>query len=277
MTTPEKTGGRDIARQTAVALSAVVAVAGLVIGSGSFGSQETADAADGAFAATATLLAPAGPAFAIWSVIYLGLLALGVYQALPSQRSDPRLQQTGWWIALTMLANTAWILVVQAGGVWASVAVILVLLAALVAVYARLLQSPPVTRAQRILLDGTMGLYLGWVSVATAANIAAAGTASGWRLPAASLLAALVVMVVTVVAVLVGLIGGGRWPFSIAAAWGLAWLAVARLATAPQDTLVGTVAAVGALAVLATPLVARRSSSSDITADHQTGLQQPTA
>ena len=52
---------------------------------------------------------PAGYVFAIWGVIYLGLIAYAIYQALPSQRENPRLQATGWWVVLGGIANSAWI------------------------------------------------------------------------------------------------------------------------------------------------------------------------
>lgn len=259
---PENTANTDLIRQVVVAGSAVVAIAGLAIGAGGFGGSGTADAAGGAFAATATLIAPAGPAFSIWSVIYLGLLALGVWQALPAQRSDPRLRQVGWLVAFTMLANTAWILVVQAGLIWWSVVVIVALLVALILTYGRLLPASPATTAEKVLLDGTMGLYLGWVSVATAANIAAASVASGWRPDAgvASLLTVAIITVVTVVGAYVGWVGRGRWAFSIALAWGLLWVCVGRWAGAPQDSVVAVSALIAAGVVLAVPVLAHRRS-----------------
>src|SRR5512137_1573723 len=52
---------------------------------------------------------PAGYVFSIWGLIYLGLIAMAIYQALPSQRANPRLRSTGWWISLGGLANIAWI------------------------------------------------------------------------------------------------------------------------------------------------------------------------
>ena len=39
---------------------------------------------------------PAGYVFAIWGLIYLGLMAYAVYQALPSQRLNPRLRAIAW-------------------------------------------------------------------------------------------------------------------------------------------------------------------------------------
>ena len=70
-----RTTGRDLARQLTVAVSAVLAVIGSFIGSGAAGGQPVQDAAGGALAADATLIAPGAGAFGIWSVIYLGLLA----------------------------------------------------------------------------------------------------------------------------------------------------------------------------------------------------------
>src|SRR5512135_3282915 len=52
---------------------------------------------------------PAGYVFAIWGLIYIGLIAFAIYQALPSQRANPRLRAIGWWIVLGGLANSAWI------------------------------------------------------------------------------------------------------------------------------------------------------------------------
>jgi hypothetical protein len=34
---------------------------------------------------------PAGHMFSIWGLIYLGLIAFAIFQALPSQRENPRL------------------------------------------------------------------------------------------------------------------------------------------------------------------------------------------
>ncbi|HEX7433051.1 MAG TPA: hypothetical protein VF326_05295, partial [Anaerolineaceae bacterium] len=56
---------------------------------------------------------PAGYVFAIWGLIYLGLIAFAIFQALPSQRENPRLRATGWWISLGGLANSAWIFLWQ--------------------------------------------------------------------------------------------------------------------------------------------------------------------
>lgn len=153
----------DVARQATVAVSAVLAVVGAAIGSGAFVGTPVAEVAGGALAADATLVAPGGPAFSIWSVIYAGLVGLAVLQLLPSRRADRRQRDVGWLVAASMVLNAAWILSVQGGWLAVSVVVIVALLATLVAVVLRLVRSRPSSWAEAVLVDGTLGLYLGWV------------------------------------------------------------------------------------------------------------------
>ncbi|MGD0878161.1 MAG: tryptophan-rich sensory protein [Anaerolineales bacterium] len=115
---------------------------------------------------------PAGYVFSIWGIIYIGLIAYAVYQAFPSQRENPRLQATGWWVALGGLANCAWIFLWQYEIFIWTVAAMLILLASLIVVYLRLgigrtKASTGETWAVRI----PFSIYLGWITVATVADI----------------------------------------------------------------------------------------------------------
>lgn len=51
---------------------------------------------------------PAGWAFSIWGIIYTGFIAFAIFQALPSQRTNPRLQRVGYWYVLSYVANVEW-------------------------------------------------------------------------------------------------------------------------------------------------------------------------
>lgn len=241
-----------------VAASAVVAVAAAVIGSGAWGGTPISEAAGGALAADATFLAPSGTAFAIWSLLYAGFLVSAVWQLLPAQRENPRLRQVGWLIALSLLLNAGWISTVQAGWVGASVAVIVVLLATLAVIFARCLRSRPADRVERVLVDGVMGLYLGWIVVAVLANIAAALSAAdvadlGFG---AQAWAVLILAVAALVGTALAVFGGGRVAVGAAIVWGLVWIAVARLYGAPESSIVAGAAAVAALVVATATLIA---------------------
>ncbi|TWG83009.1 TspO/MBR related protein, partial [Cellulosimicrobium cellulans J34] len=164
----------DRVRQVVVLVGALVAAGTAAFGAGAFGGTAVQDASGGALSAEATPVAPDNPAFRIWSVIYLGLFAFAVYQVLPRHAASPRLRATAWWVLASMVLNAAWIGVVQAGWVPVSVVVIAALLAVNAVAVVRLVRLRPESTAQAVVLDGTLGLYTGWVSVATLANVAAA-------------------------------------------------------------------------------------------------------
>lgn len=254
------TDRRDRTRQVAVLVGSFLAVAGAFLGSGALGGTPIAEAAGGALSADATHLAPGSPAFSIWSVIYTGLVAGAVWQVLPAQRRDPRQRRIGWWVLASMVLNAVWIGVVQAGALALSVVVIVVLLATLAVVLVRMGERAPSGRVERLVVDGTLGLYLGWVSVATAANIAAALASAGLTDPpgGADVWAVVVLAVVALLGLAVARYSGGRLGIALAMAWGLAWIAVARWTGEPTSPTTA-VAAVSAACVVLVAAAAFRS------------------
>ena len=122
------------------------------------------------------LVTPAGYVFSIWGVIYLGLLAYAVWQALPGQADNRRVAAVAWPIVVGHVANSLWILAWHNLAFGASQVLMLVLLGSLIVVYLRLrARSPqrgdtPPSRAERLVARGTFSVYLGWITVATVAN-----------------------------------------------------------------------------------------------------------
>jgi hypothetical protein len=115
---------------------------------------------------------PAGYVFAIWGVIYIGLIAFAIFQALPSQRENPRLRATGWWIALGGLANIAWIFLWHYELFTLTLIAMLVLLGTLIITYLGLgTGRRTVSRAETWAVRVPFSIYLGWITVATIANI----------------------------------------------------------------------------------------------------------
>ena len=94
----------DRLRQVGVTVAEVFCVVGTLVGVGVLGTR-VEESSGGALAADATLLAPAGPAFAIWTPIYLGLAAYTVWQWLPEQATDRRHRAIGWLAAASMVLN----------------------------------------------------------------------------------------------------------------------------------------------------------------------------
>ena len=245
---------RDTLRQAVVLVSAIIAVVGAFIGSGAAGGTPIQNAAGGALAADATPIAPGGPAFAIWTPIYVGLLAYAVWQSLPKQRTDERQRRLGYPVAASLILNATWILSIQFGFLAASVPIIAALLAVLIWAFRITLDTRSKNVVETIVADGTVGLYLGWVCVATAANITALLVAAGFRGfgLGADAWAVLIVAVAGLVGVLVAIRGKGRLAPAVSLSWGLAWVAVARL----TGDLLSAPAAIAAIAAVAAVIAA---------------------
>jgi hypothetical protein len=246
-------------RKVVIAASAVVALVGSFIGSGAAGGTPIAEAAGGALSASSTAVAPAGPAFGIWSVVYVGLVAFAVWQFLPRRADQERHDGIAVPATLSLLLNAAWILSVQAGLLWASEPLIVALLAVLVWTFVRLRRSRPSGLVEAVVTDGTFGLYLGWVCVATAANTAAVLTAAGFRGfgLGQDVWGTLVAAVAGLVGVVVAVGGRGRLAPTAALGWGLAWIAVARLDGPLVSVPTAVTAVVAVVAVVAVTLVVR--------------------
>lgn len=242
----------DRVRQLTVTVSEAFCIIGTLVGTGVIGTR-VAESSGGALAADATHLAPAGPAFSIWSVIYLGLFAYTIWQWLPSQAGERRHRAIGWLVAASMVLNAAWLLVTQVGWIAVSVVVIVLLLACLATLMISLREISPTSNADRVITDATIGLYLGWVTVAVCANVAAALAAGGIRPQplVADWLAVGVIVVATAVGVALARWTGGRLAISAAMAWGLAWITVGRLTDEPHSLPAAIAAGAGAVVILA--------------------------
>ncbi|MEW6179611.1 MAG: tryptophan-rich sensory protein [Chloroflexota bacterium] len=117
------------------------------------------------------LFTPAGYVFAIWSLIYLSLIAFAMYQLLPSQKNNPHIEQIGGWFIAANLFNGGWIFAWHYGMIPLSMILMLGLLVSLLIIYTRLgIGLTAVSQRDRSLLHFPFSLYLGWISVATIAN-----------------------------------------------------------------------------------------------------------
>jgi hypothetical protein len=127
------------------------------------------------------LIIPANYAFAIWGLIYLGLISLAVYQALPAQKDRPRLRKMGYFLAIASLAQIIWIYLFQSQlFVWSLVAMAIILLS-LIALYLRLeIAIHPISRPEKWLVNFPVSIYLAWISVATIVNSASVLYNIGW-------------------------------------------------------------------------------------------------
>lgn len=124
---------------------------------------------------------PANYAFAIWGLIYLGLITYGIYQLQPSQRHNPRLQHGGYGLVVASLAQCAWIYLFLGRLFPLSVLAMLGILLPLIWLYRSLgIGQERVSQSERWFLQIPISLYLGWISVATVVNVAIALYSLNW-------------------------------------------------------------------------------------------------
>jgi benzodiazapine receptor len=114
---------------------------------------------------------PAGYVFSIWGIIYIGLLAYIIWQALPKQIDNPRLQAIAPLFVLSCLANIAWLLSFHNYLFALAMLMMVALLVLLIACYLRLGTGvTPATTSETWFARVPFSIYLGWITVATVAN-----------------------------------------------------------------------------------------------------------
>jgi hypothetical protein len=124
---------------------------------------------------------PAGYVFSIWGIIYLGLIAFAIYQALPAQRENALIRKISpaYWIG--NLANTVWIFLWHYEFFPLTLIAMVALLVSLLFIYRQLSgTSPGLGRNQRWFIKTPFSIYLGWISVATIANVSQVLFYIGW-------------------------------------------------------------------------------------------------
>ena len=121
---------------------------------------------------------PAGFTFAIWGVIFLGLIAFALWQGRTDRRG-PRLDAVFWPFLLVNLLNVGWLLTWHSLAYGPSVVVMLALLGSLIWLYLTLARLD-LRGAEQFWLGAPVSLYLGWITVATAANVTAYLVSAGY-------------------------------------------------------------------------------------------------
>lgn len=133
----------------------------------------------------ANLFAPAGFTFAIWGIIYLLLIVFLVRMFGQWVTNKPRvptkvLNSTLKLFTYTSLLNAAWLLAWQYEVLWLSVLLMIGLLGTLIVLHRDLAKQEKST-SEYVAVQLPFSVYLGWISVATIANITTWLVQIGWN------------------------------------------------------------------------------------------------
>jgi hypothetical protein len=130
---------------------------------------------------------PAGYVFTIWGFIYIVMLIYSIYQVLPRTRVIALLDRIALWVMMTNIANALWLVLWHYEYFLQSVLVMFALLISLVMIYLKVSE----TRENETFsaeqhaeiywrVQFPFSVYLGWISVATIANVTLALAVWGW-------------------------------------------------------------------------------------------------
>jgi Ca2+/Na+ antiporter len=132
------------------------------------------------------LFVPAGLTFAIWGLIYVLLGIFVIYPLMPSARRDPQkvdfVRRIGPLFFVSCLANIGWIFAWHYQILPLSLIFMLILLGCLLFIYLRLnVGKSETTRAERYFAHLPFSVYLGWITIATIANVTALLVNTNWN------------------------------------------------------------------------------------------------
>ena len=160
---------KDILRQIANLITVLIALTVNILASAlPLNGQNTGEISD----RFQVYFVPAGYVFAIWGIIYIGWIVFAIFQFRPSQKENPRLRRLGYLFAISNLSNAAWLFTWHYNLFGIGVLVMLSLLGLLIASYLRLdVNHSSTSGAEWRSVDLPFSIYLGWITVATVANV----------------------------------------------------------------------------------------------------------
>lgn len=202
-----------------------------------------------------TLFTPAGYVFSIWGLIYLGLLGFAWYQSRSQAADESVVERIGYWFVASCAFNSVWIVLWHYEQVSLSLVAMLGLLVSLIAIYLRLdIGRRPVSASEKRSVHLPFSVYLGWISVATIANVSAVLYTLGWDGGPLSPQAWTIIMVS--VAAVLGIVMiklRNEVAFPLVIVWALIGIAVAR----SSIWSIAVTAAVAAVAVAVVVVIAQ--------------------
>ncbi|MFX1254824.1 MAG: hypothetical protein ACFFCZ_24645 [Promethearchaeota archaeon] len=224
------------------------------------GGKNTGELSD----ALPNLFVPAGLTFSIWFVIYLLLTIFAIYQARdlisPEKQNMPFLYRISYIFLLSSIANIVWIFLWHYQQVLFSLFLMVVLFLSLLAIYLRLdIGRAEVPRNEKLFVHVPFSVYIGWITVATIANVTAFLVSINWDgfgIPEE--IWTIIVIAVAVIITLAMLFTRKDIAYSLVVVWASIGIVIKQITGA---ILVATTAAIGAviisigIIVIATPII----------------------
>ena len=128
------------------------------------------------------LFVPAGYVFSIWGLIYLALIVFAIYILTKRGLANQGIDSITWWFVSANIFNAAWIFFWHYELFPITLVMMLGLLVSLIVIYLKLgIGKTKRDLVEKLVVATPFSIYLGWITVATVANVAQLLYVSGWR------------------------------------------------------------------------------------------------
>jgi len=205
------------------------------------------------------LFVPAGITFAIWGIIYVLIIIfvifLAKYLLKKEKNSKTFLEKISYFFILASLANIIWIFLWHYEQIVLSLLAMILLFISLLLIYLRLnIGIEKVTLKEKILIHVPISVYIGWITVATIANVTAVLVTIGWDGFGISqeIWTMLVIIVATIITILI-LTTRKDYAYSAVIIWALIGIYLKRIgddAVYGVKTQIAYTAAIGIVIIL---------------------------
>ena len=119
------------------------------------------------------LFVPAGITFSIWGIIYLLLLIYSIVQFTSAEKAT--INEISWLFAISCIFNALWIVAWHYGKMPMSLIIMAGLLISLIYI------NMSVSHLTPGIIKAAFGVYLGWICIATIANVTALLVSYNWN------------------------------------------------------------------------------------------------
>jgi hypothetical protein len=127
------------------------------------------------------LFAPAGITFSIWGLIYFLLAIYVIYQFFPKKKKvEALINKINLYFILSSFANTIWIFLWHYRLIGPSLLLMLLILYSLIKISA-LTNQKGLSMKDKFYVKVPFGVYFGWITIATIANITTLLVCLGWQ------------------------------------------------------------------------------------------------
>lgn len=174
----------------------------------------------------ANLFTPASWAFSIWGLIFLGLVANGIYQVKKvffDKSGDEFVSRMGPWLIIANLTNGAWVWFWLNEKTGISVLIVIIILISLIILIIRLNMERWDAPLQIIAwIWWPICIYSGWIAVALIANIAAYLAKIEWQMLFSEVTWTVIMIIVAAILNIFMIITRNMREFAAVGVWALA-------------------------------------------------------